>query len=126
MHHPGADVPVAVGGDGDTDAGAADQYPAPRLALLKDEGQPVGEVPVSDRAPGIYPEIERIISKGRQLVFQQALELEAGMIAGNDDDFLGFRHRDPSRLREAAYNISRPPPRQPQSIDKQKARALLP
>ena len=52
---------------------------------------------------------------------------EAGMVAGDRDGFLGHLLGSGQMVSGwAAYNITRPPPRQPQSVVKEKARALPP
>src|SRR5207248_5490919 len=81
----GADVPMAVGGHRDPDAGAADQHPSLRAAVVEGRRHGIGKIGVVDGSAVMSPQIERDKAEPLELFDQQLLEVESGMIAGDGD-----------------------------------------
>ena len=82
-----ADFRVAVGGDGDADAGTADQNPLLRPAVADGLGHGKAEIRVIHGVFGIGPEVQNLMAHITKLLLQFAFKGKACMIAGNRDGF---------------------------------------
>ena len=83
----GADFRVAVGGDGNADAAAADQNAALRLSLFHGAGEGVAEIGIINRFKAIGAEIQDRETAAHEVVLDLVFEIKTGMVAGDGDGF---------------------------------------
>jgi hypothetical protein len=98
VHDGGAHGRLAVGGDGDADAGAADQHPPPGLAVADRPGHGRAEIRVIDRRCRGGAEVDDPMAGGLQLPLQEFLEVETGVVGGNGYGLGRHRHADPTSV----------------------------
>src|SRR6266481_9217529 len=79
------DMAMAVGRNGYSDAGSADQHSPLRPAVAKGGGQRVGKIGIIHGSAVVGPQIESGKAEAGQFFDQKLLQIEAGMVAGDSD-----------------------------------------
>ena len=96
MHDRGPDMPMAVGGNGDSYARATDEDAEARPAIFESRCHAIGEIGVVDRRGAFGTQVQGSIALFGKRALQGGLQLEAGVIASNCNGFPGIRHAQPN------------------------------
>ena len=78
---------MPVGGVRHAQTGAAEEHPTPRIVPLDASRHLVCEVRIIDRFRPRGAQVERLVPESTELVDQPRLELHAGMVRSDGNDF---------------------------------------